>query len=429
MRADVGIGPYEVVCNKALNYNLRKDTTMVIGIIGAGASGMAAALTAAENPNVQVVLLERQARVGKKLSATGNGRCNLTNLHADMGGFHGQDPEFVRPALRSFDALATMEWFLSLGLYTVVEDWGRVYPYSDQANSVVDVLRYALEKPNIQLLTDFEVQKVRKTAEGFRVDGTDDTLFCDKLIVACGGLAGTKLGGSMSGYKLLRAFGHQCTKLRPSLVQLKSSWPLCTSLKGVRTHCRAEIYRDGSLYSSSDGELQFTEYGLSGPVIFEISRDACQGGGEWSCRLDFLPGKEEAWLLTQLLRRRETHWKAEDLLTGILHNRLGRVIVQSVGIPGYVPIAQLEEEEIEAVARAVKHFEVVLTEPLGMDSAQVTAGGIVTAEFDPETMESHRVPGLYACGEVLDIDGDCGGYNLQWAWSSGRLAGTHAREE
>ena len=399
---------------------------MVIGIIGGGASGMAAALAAAENPSAQVILLERQARVGRKLSATGNGRCNLTNLNAEKWGYHGQDPAFVRPALRQFDVQSTMDYFLSLGLLTVVEDWGRVYPYSDQANSVVDVLRYALEKPNIQLLTGFEVLKVKKTEQGFRLEGQGEAVLCDKLIVACGGLAGTKLGGSMSGYKLLRSLGHKCTKLRPSLVQLKSSWPLCSSLKGVRTNCRAEILRDGAQHSQSAGELQFTEYGLSGPVIFEVSRDACEGSGEWICRLDFLPCKDENWLLRQLLRRRETNLKSEDLLTGILHNRLGRVIVQSVGISGYVPIAQLEEAEIAMVARAVKQFDIALTEPMGMDSAQVTAGGIVTAEFDEETMESRLVPGLYACGEVLDIDGDCGGYNLQWAWSSGRMAGLHA---
>ena len=399
---------------------------MVIGIIGAGASGMAAAIAAAENPEVQVVLLERQARVGKKLSATGNGRCNLTNLHTDQGGYHGEEPSFADTALKAFDATKTMEWFLSLGLFTVVEDWGRVYPFSDQANSVVDVLRYALEKPNIQLITGFEVQKVKKTEHGFRLDGLEESVICDKLIVACGGLAGTKLGGSMAGYKLLRSLGHKCTKLRPSLVQLKSSWPLCASLKGVRAPGRVEILRDGVQHNWSSGELQFTEYGLSGPVIFEVSRDACQGPGEWTARLDLFPAKDETWLKEQLLRRRETHWKAEDLLTGILHNRLGRVIVQSVGISGFVPIARLEDYEIEAVAKAVKCLEVALTEPMGMDSAQVTAGGIVTAEFDPETMESKLVPGLYACGEVLDIDGDCGGYNLQWAWSSGRLAGIHA---
>ena len=399
---------------------------MTIGIIGAGAAGMAAALAAAENKDAQVILLERQTRVGRKLAATGNGRCNLSNIHAQSRGYHGDEPEFVRPALKRFGVDNTLQWFLSLGLLTVAEDWGRVYPFSDQANSVVDVLRYALDQPNIQLITGFEVQKVKKTDRGFRLEGAEDTIFCDKLIVACGGLAGTRLGGSMSGYKLLRSFGHKCTKLRPSLVQLKSSWPLCASLKGVRAPGEVEILRDGLRHSRSSGELQFTEYGLSGPVIFEVSRDACEGSGEWVARLDLLPGHDEKWLKEQLLRRKQTNLKAEDLLTGILHNRLGRVIVQSAGISAYVPIAQLEEEEIEAVCGAVKGLEVSLSEPMGMDSAQVTAGGIATKEFYPETMESKLVPGLYACGEVLDIDGDCGGYNLQWAWSSGRLAGSCA---
>ena len=161
-------------------------------------------------------------------------------------------------------------------------------------------------------------------------------------------------------------------------------------------------------------------------MVFEISRDACQGSGEWVCRLDLLPDISEEILTRELLRRRDTNLPVSELLTGILHNRLGRVVTQAVGISGYVPVKQLEEQELEAVSKAVKCFEITLTEPMGMDNAQVTAGGIVTREFDGTTMESRLVPGLYACGEVLDIDGDCGGYNLQWAWSSGRLAGVHA---
>ena len=399
---------------------------MVIGIIGAGASGMAAAVAAAKNENVQVVLMERQARVGRKLAATGNGRCNLTNLHAMEGGYHGDDAAFSHKALTEFDVKDTLAWFRSLGLYTVTEESGRVYPYSDQANSVVDVLRFALERSNIRLLTGFEVVKAKKTGDGFRVESTEEAVFCDKLIVACGGLAGTRLGGSMSGYKLLRSFGHKCTKLRPTLVQLKSDWSGCVSLKGVRANCHAAVYCNGQLHSQSSGELQFTEHGLSGPVIFEISRDACQGGGSWVCRLDLLPGMDADELRQELLGRRNTNWNAEELLTGILHNRLGRVLTQSVGIKGSWKIADLNDSDIDAVCTAVKALEVTLTEPLGMDAAQVTAGGIVTAEFDPSTMESRLVPGLYACGEVLDVDGDCGGYNLQWAWSSGRMAGTHA---
>jgi len=399
---------------------------MTIGIIGGGASGMAAALAASENQNVQVVLLERQARVGKKLSATGNGRCNLTNLHAGEGGYHGEEPEFAAFALEKYNVEETLRWFRSLGLFTVAEESGRVYPYSDQANSVVDVLRFALEKPNIRLETGFEVEKVKKDGDAFRIESASGTVECDRLIIACGGLAGTKLGGTMSGYKLLRSFGHKCTKLRPTLVQLKSSWPGAASLKGVRANCRAQILCNGELYAESRGELQFTEYGLSGPVIFEISRDVCSHRGEWVCKLDLLPEIAENILKNELIRRKTTNLPVSELLTGILHNRLGRVLTQNAGISGYVPVSQLEDFEIDAVCRAVKGFEVTLTEPMGMDSAQVTAGGIVTKEFDPETMESKLVPGLYACGEVLDIDGDCGGYNLQWAWSSGRLAGGHA---
>ena len=399
---------------------------MVIGIIGAGASGMAAALAAAENEHVQVILMERQARVGRKLAATGNGRCNLTNLHANKEGYHGENPDFAALALTRYDVADTLQWFRSLGLYTVAEESGRVYPYSDQANSVVDVLRFALEKPNIRLLTGFEVRKVKKTDGGFSVTGDDETIFCDRLIIACGGLAGTKLGGSMAGYQLLRDFGHKCTKLRPALVQLKSSWNGCPSLKGVRANCRVQILHDTLLHSESRGELQFTDYGLSGPVIFEVSRDACQGRGKWTARLDFLHDLDEKILRTELMRRKVTNWHAEELLTGILHNRLGRVLTQSVGIKGNWKIADLRDDEIDAVCAAVKHFEAQLTETMGMDAAQVTAGGILTSEFDAATMESRLVPGLYACGEVLDIDGDCGGYNLQWAWSSGRVAGSHA---
>ena len=399
---------------------------MIIGIIGGGASGMAAALAASENKDAQILLLERQARVGRKLQATGNGRCNLTNLHAGKSGYHGEDASFADYAISQFGPEKTLEWFRSLGLFTVAEESGRVYPYSDQANSVVDVLRFALEKPNITVKLGFEVEKVKKTGTVFQVESRDESLECDKLIIACGGLAGTKLGGSMSGYKLLRSLGHKSTKLRPTLVQLKSGWNGVAALKGVRTNCHAAVVRNGEVFSESTGELQFTEYGLSGPVIFEVSRDACQGGGDWLCHLDFLPHLEEEMVMAELLRRRETNLPASELLTGILHNRLGRVLTQAAQISSNRQIAELSDYQLSQLAKLTKCFEVTLTEPMGMDSAQVTAGGIVTSQFDNTTMESCLVPGLYACGEVLDIDGDCGGYNLQWAWSSGYLAGRHA---
>lgn len=402
---------------------------MIIGVIGGGASGMAAAIAAAENPAVQVILFERQSRVGRKLQATGNGRCNLTNLHAGSRGYHGTDVDFSASAIGAFGPEKTLEWFRKLGLFTVVEPSGKVYPYSDQANSVVDVLRFALEKPNIQVMTGFEVRSVNRKDGQFTVKSEETEVICDRVIVACGGLAGSKLGGTMAGYKLLGKLGHRSTKLRPSLVQLKSGWGGIAGLKGVRANCHVEILREDEKFAESTGEIQFTDYGLSGPVIFEVSRDACQQSGNWSAQLDFLPEIAGEELAAELQKRKERNLPVEELLTGILHNRLGRVLTKAAGIHAGQGSGALSDGDIREVCRTVKAFQIPLTEPMGMDSAQVTAGGVLTADFDPMTMESRRVPGLYACGEVLDIDGDCGGYNLQWAWSSGRCAGKSAGKE
>jgi len=399
---------------------------MVIGIIGGGASGMAAAIAAAENKNAQVRLYERQSRVGKKLMATGNGRCNLSNCDVNLSHYHGEEPEFAKPALEQMDALLTCAWFHKLGLYVVTEpDTGKIYPYSDQANSVVDVLRLGLEKENITVLTGCEVQKLRREGDGFLINDTDH---CDRVIIACGGLAGTKLGGSMAGYKLLGKLGHKSTRLRPGLVQLKCAWPGVTALKGVRCECHVQILKDGEMFAQSAGELQFTDYGLSGPVIFEISRDVCQGTGAWTAQLDLMTRILRDDLKTELCRRRERDLPMDELFTGMLHNRLGRVLTKAADITGRTT-GELTDYQIDELVKTVKEFEIVLTEPMGMDHAQVTAGGVLTRDFDPDTMESKLVPGLYACGEVLDIDGDCGGFNLQWAWSSGIVAGRSAGKE
>ena len=397
---------------------------MIIGIIGAGAAGMAAAIEASRCNDHKVIIFERQARVGRKLQATGNGRCNLSNLNTQIEHYHGQQIEYVSEALSRFGVEDTLTWFQRLGLFTVTEDSGKVYPYSDQANSVVDILRFALEKDNVVLHTGAEVKKVKKQDNGFLIECDELRQYCDRLIIACGGLAGTKLGGTMSGYKLLGKFGHKCTRLRPALVQLKSDWGALASLKGVRTNCTIQILKDEQLHAESTGELQFTEYGLSGPVIFEVSRDTCIAPGQWIAQIDFLPHIGQEQLFAELEFRRERNVPASELLTGILHNRLGRVLAQAAGVSD-----SLHDHQLQAVCEAVKAFRISLTEPMGMDSAQVTAGGVLTDQFDPETMESKLVPGLYACGEVLDIDGDCGGYNLQWAWSSGRLAGISAGKE
>ncbi len=398
---------------------------MKIAIIGAGASGMAAAVTAAASGTDQVLLFERQARVGRKLAATGNGRCNLTNRRTEPGRYHGSGTDFVRPALEAFPPEKVLEFFQTLGLYTVTEPDGKVYPYSDQANSVVDVLRFALDRKNITLLTGAEIAGVKRLPKGFRLKSADGQSWdCDALIVACGGAAGTKLGGGLSGYQLLRSLGHHCTKLSPSLVQLKSDPGVVQGLKGVRANAGLQLTVNGALLAASRGEVQFTDYGISGPAVFEISRAASLAEGA-VLQLDLLPGYSAADLLSALCIRisRFPTLEAGDLLTGILHNRLGKMLVKACGISLSAPITAIKWEQLNDVVQICHAFCLPIVGNLGMEGAQVTAGGIVTQEFDPNSLQSRLVPGLYACGEVLDVDGDCGGFNLQWAWASGMLAG------
>lgn len=398
---------------------------MKIGIIGGGASGMMAALTAAEQSDHQVILFERQSRVGKKLLATGNGRCNLTNLNTGDGFYHGASVSFAAPALEAFPPEKTLEFFRSFGLLTVAEPSGRVYPYSDQANSVVDVLRFALSRSNIELETSCEITSVKYENGVFSLKSSDKTFSVDRLIVTAGGLAGTKLGGSLSGYQLLRSLGHHCTKLYPSLVQLKTEDMLVKSLKGVRAQARVRLLQHESMLAESKGEVQFTEYGVSGPAVFEISRAASCAEGDCTVQFDLLPDCKGDELLSALCLRiaAQPSLTCDDLLTGFLHNRLGRVLLRYAGVSGTLTLSELPWVQLSAICDAVHCFELPVIGTMGMDCAQVTAGGICTEEFEPKTLQSRIVPGLYAAGEVLDIDGDCGGYNLQWAWASGRLAG------
>ena len=391
---------------------------MRVMIIGGGASGMMAAITASENRENHVLLLERQARVGRKLLATGNGRCNLSNMNLSAAHYHGQTPEFCRYALGEFGVERTLAVFQSLGLLTTAEESGRIYPRSDSANSVVDVLRLTLEqRNNVEIVTGCEVSELRrKKGEFFALSG-ENRYSADRVIVCAGGAAGGKLGGTDLGYRLLASFGHSKTKLYPSLVQLRTDTTYVRSLKGVR--CIARVRYGGQ---ERTGEVQFTDYGVSGPVIFALSRDFSVEG----CRtltFDFLPQTDRAALATLLERRQSAlpQMKASELLTGILHNRLGRMLLREAGISPEQPCGSVGQTE--RLCDAVKNLRLEVTGTMGLEQAQVTAGVIRTAEFDPATMESKICPGLYAAGEVLDIDGDCGGYNLQWAWASGRLAG------
>lgn len=388
---------------------------MKVLIIGGGASGMMAALTASEEH--EVLLVERQSRMGRKLLATGNGRCNLTNRNLTIGNYHGCDVSFCRYALEHFSVEKTLEYFRSLGLLTVCESSGKVYPYSDSANSVADVLRLPLEqRENVTIVTGCEIQQLHRKKGKFFATSAEQTFEADRVIICAGGVAGGKLGGTDLGYRLLSSFGHSRTKLYPSLVQLRTDTTFVRSLKGVR--CEAMVYINGQMRR---GEVQFTDYGISGPVIFELSSQISQ---EQELVIDLLPDLSVQEVLELLQNRigQMPNLKSEDLLTGTLHNRLGRTMLRVCGCSLEVPCSELRNV-LDRIAYTVKHFPLRVLGNMGMDSAQVTAGGIRTEEFRPDTLESRLCKGLYAAGEVLDIDGDCGGYNLQWAWSSGRLAG------
>lgn len=385
-------------------------------IIGAGASGMIAALTAAKRG--QVILLERQARFGRKLLSTGNGRCNLTNLDLSLRHYHGADAAFCRPALAQFGSEQTLDFFHALGLLTTVQQDGRVYPLSDSANSVLDVLRLHLEQnERVSIQTGCEIRALSRKKGRFLAQSDVGEFSGDCAIICAGGAAGSKLGGTDMGYRLLESFGHRRTALHPALVQLKTAPDYVRALKGVRCPVRARFGAQERL-----GELQFTEFGVSGPVIFELSREVSVAG-RGMLVLDLLPQIEPDALCALVAQRCAAlpQLPAEDLLTGMLHNRLGRTLLRVCGLSAQTPCGDLGD--CAALCRLIKHWELPVLGTMGFDAAQVTVGGIRTDEFDPETLQSRRCPGLYAAGEVLDIDGDCGGYNLQWAWSSGYLAG------
>lgn len=397
---------------------------MNILIIGGGAGGMMAALTALKKAENHVTLVERQARVGRKLLSTGNGRCNLTNRQVSPAHYHGQRSDFCRFALEQFGTDSTLGFFENLGLTTVTESDGKVYPRSNMANSVLDVLRFAMAQHGEQLESVLgDPVAELKQSKGCFVATLESgrVIHADKVILCAGGCAGSKVGGVMDGYKIAQSLGHHRTALYPALVQIKTDPTYPRSLKGVKTEADITLLRGKETVAKNRGEILFTEYGVSGPAIFEISRYAA--GERLSVELDLWAEKDENGVFDWLKSRRHFVPDCGSALVGVLHNRLAQVVVKAAGLSPAEPFETLTASQLHTLAHTCKHFTLPVTGTCGFDQAQVTAGGLVTDEFDPGTMQSRLVPGFYACGEVLDIDGDCGGFNLQWAWSSGHLAG------
>lgn len=398
---------------------------MNIVIIGAGASGMAAAIQAAHNPENHIVLLERQSRVGKKLMATGNGRCNLTNTGATVSHYHGSDPDFVAPVLEQYPPEAVLAFFQSLGLLTAEEYGGRVFPRSGHAASVVDVLRLGLQKENICLRTDEPADYIAKTADGFEITLGTEKITAHRVIVACGGCAGSKIGGTMDGYHLLKLLGHSRTPLYPALTQIRTQPDLTKAMKGIKVDGGLSILKGKEVLSSIRGDILFTESGISGTAVFELSRIAASQGEGLTAKLDFFPDMTENDLYQHLKSRATTLGGQESALslTGAVQSRVSQCLMKLAKLSPTVPCNTLRDRDLRNLSKTGKALSLPITGVSGFESAQVTHGGILCSEFDPHTLESRLVPGLFACGEVLDVDGDCGGYNLQWAWASGLTAG------
>jgi hypothetical protein len=403
-------------------------------VIGGGASGMMTAISALES-GASVTIVEKESRLGKKVLVTGNGRCNLTNMNISSKNYHGSNPLFTNNVLAQFDNKQTINFFNKLGVVTKVEERGRVFPMSDQASSVVDILTHRLKDLGVKLSYGTKVDSLKKDGNEFQItyDNGKSEIF-DKVIIAAGGKAMPALGSDGSGYTLAESLGHTITPTWPSLVQLRLQGSLFEEIKGVKIDGSATLIVNGQVTEREPGEILFTHYGVSGPAILKLSRRAKErilSGDKVTLRLTLLNGFDEEKLDKFLADRfNMLHKKAlKTSFLGFLQKRLIPHVLKGAGIENIdKKCAEISASERKRIAQTILAWDFEVIDTNSFKDAQVTAGGVSTDEINPKTLESKIVDGLYFCGEVLDIDGDSGGYNLQFAWSSGQVAGKSAAQ-
>ncbi|HHX59156.1 MAG TPA: NAD(P)/FAD-dependent oxidoreductase [Epulopiscium sp.] len=406
-----------------------------IVVIGGGASGLVAAIFAARK-GAKVTILERTNRVGKKILATGNGRCNMTNMDCHIRYFHGNNPKFALGALSTFDQNMAIQFFEELGISHKIENEGKVFPYSDQASSILDVLRMEIERLKIETLVEKQVNNIHKGKKGFQVTCADNSHYtCDALIVATGGKASPNLGSDGSGLALLEELGHHVITPFPSLVQIILKTSVVKKIKGVKIQGKVTIVAEKGRRQEEKGEILFTEDGISGPPIFQISRlVGAQNLKNNVCQvyLDLFPDHtlEELQVMLQMRVTYQPHRSLGDFLIGLVNKRLIVQILKEAGLKDINRTCNtLSDKEIMKLVQVFKGWNFTAVGTRSWPHAQVMAGGISTGDVNPKTLESKKVPGLYITGELLDIDGDCGGFNLQWAWSTAYVAGSSAANE
>ena len=402
--------------------------TTEIAVIGGGASGLIAAITA-RKAGKKVTILERKERILKKVLVTGNGRCNLTNARASISNYFGKNILLIENILNNFTPQNVMDFFYELGVICNEEERGKVYPLSGQASSVVDALRFEAEKLGIKIETEFYVRKIEKDGFKFKIFSEDKRkIEANRVILSTGGQSYPELGSNGSGFQLAKDFGHSITKLSPAIVQLKTEKYQVKGLQGIKADTSVTAYGDNKKICTYNGELLFTDYGISGNVVFNISF-VMPLYKNVEFEIDFMK-KFDYNELYELLRKRKkimAHLTMENYFNGMINKKLGQFLSKMSGIEKLSkPVKDLNDNEIRKLCTSLKKYRINILETTGFKNAQVTAGGISLDEVNTDTLESKIMKGLYFSGEVLDVYGECGGFNLQWAWASGYIAGKNA---
>lgn len=401
-----------------------------IYIVGGGASGMVAAIQARTKDN-EVILLEKNDRVGKKILATGNGRCNLGNENLSADCYYSKNRSFVEQVLKRYDTESAISFFASLGLKVRSKN-GYLYPYSEQASAVLDVLRMELERRKIRVETGVQITEcIPAKKRGYLLKTPEGRSYeADRVILACGGPAALKEGGK-EGYLMLQKLGLKTYPLVPGLVQLRTDDKERKAMSGVRCQASLRLFVDGTLKGQEQGELQLTDYGISGIPVFQLSRVAAYALKERksvTMQIDFAPEYFYDEIVTYLLEQQKARkeQKVEELLTGFLNKKLNLVLLKKCQIAGSRESGSLQKKEIKQLAGLYKNYEVHITDTNPFLNAQVCAGGLSIDEVDGQ-MQVKKYPGFFVTGELLDVDGICGGYNLHWAFATGTIAGKAIR--
>ena len=395
-------------------------------ILGGGASGMMAAITAARN-GYKVLLIEHKEKLGKKIYATGNGRCNFTNEDMKEEYFRG-DAELIHHTLTSFDEQDALRFFHSLGVLAKSRG-GYLYPNSEQASALVSAMTREIRDLLVDVMLDTTIDSVEETVEGFLVEVNGQYYEGRKLLIAVGGLANPKLGSDGSFFPIIKEWGHHFTSLSPALCGLYCNGLHFPKTKGVRADGLVTLLVDGESCASDYGELQFTEYGLSGIPVFQVSRFAglaLNDKREVTLSVNLLPEYEPVELMAELKYRRlmcGEHSTVADFWNGLLHDKLCDPLLEELGVTAESPVVDLPSDFCDLLCERLQNLTFSVTGIRDYEFAQVTAGGIRTEEIHTNTLESKLVPNLYFIGETLDVDAICGGYNLQWAWATGYVAG------